>query len=54
MIERQNEKCKGCRYDRTDEGAYFCLCCTLIGEYTPHIRKEDNNETATSKGNKGG
>ena len=45
MIDRLNENCGGCRYDGNDEGAYFCLSCTLIGEYIPHIEKlEDEND----------
>ena len=46
MLERLDEKCKGCKYDKNKDGAYFCLCCTLIGEFTPHIKTENENGKA--------
>lgn len=44
MIDRLDENCKGCRYDGTDDGAYFCLSCTLIGKFVPHTKKDAKKE----------
>ena len=47
MIERFDEKCKGCKYDSNDDDdGYFCMCCILMKKFVPHIEKtkeEDNN-----------
>lgn len=47
MKERLDGNCKGCKYDGSDEGGYFCLSCMLIGKFIPHI--EDNKEEQNGK-----
>ena len=49
MIERLDEKCKGCKYDGNDEGAYFCLSCTLMKKFIPHIKKTKEEEITTDE-----
>ena len=45
MLERLDEKCEGCKYDgNDDDDGYFCMCCILMKQFIPHIKKEGDHE----------